>query len=95
VGLACRHKLFVSYIRMQSKHSDQDVIYGYVSSSANDSSELPDNVLRPTISSSANKLRKQNSILSVRRAQHGCHRHKVKERILIVKRKDNSSTFPA
>jgi hypothetical protein len=58
VGRAWRHKLFLSYIRTQSKHSDQDVIYGYVSSSANDSSQLPDNVLRPTISSSPNKLHK-------------------------------------
>jgi hypothetical protein len=49
--------------RMQSKLSDQDVIYGYVSSSANDS-ELPDNVLRPTISSFPNKLYMYNFILS-------------------------------
>lgn len=63
MGRGCRHKLFVSYIRMQSKLSDQDVIYGYVSSSANDS-ELPDNVLCPTISSFPNKLHMYHFILS-------------------------------
>jgi hypothetical protein len=40
----CRHKLFLSYIRTQSKLSDQDVIYGYVSFLANDP-DLPNNAL--------------------------------------------------
>lgn len=63
MGCGCRHKLFASYIWMQSKLSDQDVIYGYVSSSANDS-ELPDNMLHPTIKSFPNKLHVYYFILS-------------------------------
>lgn len=58
----CRHKLFLSYIRTQSKLSDQDVIYGYVSSFANDS-ELPNNALGQSISSFRSEFRLRLSIL--------------------------------